>query len=100
MNGPAGQQRPLWKVLLLDIYWLNLFNPRMWFASFWTAFLGVAALAMLRVPEQVTTPVFVVLFFASLLATCLVPARCTRCRARIRVGATTCKAGHPIGSAP
>jgi hypothetical protein len=102
----ADSERPVWKVLLLDIRWGNLVNLRMWWAAGWaTVFAGTAVSFLLGYGlglssdtiEAILGPVFGTMFVLFLLATCLIPARCADCGARVRVGATMCRAGHPIG---
>jgi hypothetical protein len=97
---PDRSQRPLWKAVLLDIQWVNLFNPRMWFAAFWTGLLGSVALGVLGyqvgIPHK-TVDAFIGPFGVVLMGLALL-AHCADCRARIKVGATACRNGHSIGS--
>ncbi len=81
--------RPLWKVLLTDIYWLNLLNPRMWMSAGFTAIL--AGIPAVLIWEPLAAPVVVTVFFAMLALMSLNPPSCPHCRKRVKIGATTCR---------
>lgn len=91
-------ERPMWKVVLTDVQWTNLFNPRMWFAAFWTGLLAGIALGMAGVPEAIYVPFSLILMGVFLVATMFNPARCPQCRYRVKIGATACRNGHPVGA--
>lgn len=70
------------------MYWLNLFNPRMWFSAGITT---VLALIPVGLVSESAVEILALPIFATLLGMmCWVPAQCPHCRRRVKIAATRC----------